>query len=198
MTGSSPPSIVPGMAQTSDRATRFDLVMTVLGSLAFLLAVLGMLGDQLEYYDVIAARPIPEVAEMIARVAAALFLITGVGGIHGRQKDRAGVLSAVGYVVIVIGLLMFAADIVHWTLGTGGWLLVHIGAVLFGISALRAGVLSVLGARSLAVGVPLVFVGGIVLESAVGGEQGWGPFLASVVIAVGLVVLAIPRRTATV
>lgn len=175
--------------ETSAKAARFDLILTILGAAGFILAIAWIVGSQLEFNDVIARNPIPESLGVVARIPAALFLITGMNGIHGAQKARSGAIGRAAYLTTIVGLVLFA--VVVSSVWVVGWLILHVGAVLFGLAVLRAGVLSRGAGFLLLIGVPLGFVGGVVVQRVFFGDtSGWGVFLGTAVMTVGFAWLA--------
>lgn len=170
---------------TSARAARFDLALTVLGLVALLVAVAWIVGAQLSYDEAIARNPIPEWLGVVARIPAALFLITALNGFHRAQKARAGAVGRAAYVVMVAGLVLFAVVVGPvWVIG---WLVLHVGAVLFGLAVLRAGVFSRGAGFTLLLGVPAGIVGGYLVQRALFEHRsGWGVFAGTVVMAVAL------------
>jgi hypothetical protein len=170
------------------RGARFDLIVTVIGAFFFVLAIASIVGVQLEDSRTIANAPIPELLGTIVRIPAALFLIAGVTGLHNAQKHQAGGLGRVAYWAVVVSLILFAVALSpYWAIG---WLLLHVGAILFGTAVLRTGGFPKGAGWLLVLGPPLGFLAGAFADAMISGTAGWGAFVGSVAIVAGFVWLA--------
>lgn len=168
----------------------------MLGIAGLIVAIAWIVGAQLVFNDVISRNPIPEGLGVVARIPAALFLITAVNGLHRAQKTRSDGIGRAAYLVTVAGLVLFAVVVSSvWLIG---WLILHVGAVLFGLAVLRAGVLSRGAGFLLLIGVPIGFVGGLAVQRLFFPDTSpWGVFVGTPVMAVGFGWLAgsAARRT---
>lgn len=144
---------------------------------------LGTVLEDMEYNHVL-SNPIPETAARVIGALGALLLVAGITALQRAQRDRAGRLGRNAYVVTVAGFVLAATG--EWPLAPLGLLLFVVGSTAFGIASVRGGVLPRAAVWLLAVGTPLSFVAGPVVEVfAFGGHQGWGPWAP-----VGVVVVA--------
>lgn len=170
------------------RGARFDLVVTALGALSFIVAIASLVAAQLEDNQAIADAVIPGMVGTIGRVLAALFLIAGVTGLHNAQKHLAASFGRVAYWTVVVPLVLFAiVPSPYWAIG---WLLLHIGAILFGTAVLRVGGFPKGAGWLLVLGPPVGFLVGAIADAALTGSAGWGAFVGSLAIAAGFVWLA--------
>lgn len=167
----------------SDSRLRFAGLAGVAGGLAWaLLAVATVAAD----------RGTPPLwygfLDALAPVAFALSAV-GVAGYHARTNAEWGRLATVGYVAVLAGLVgAFAGSAAYaglgtldgWTVSVWAYLLAVVGAPVFGVGLLRAGIAPRSGAVLLAGG-PVVVAAAFGLAALVGDEA-----LVSVGLAVWL------------
>lgn len=177
----------------SKRAARYDVAVMVIGAVAF--GVMNLLPIAITY-EVLPDALFPTLPVILSLVGG-LLLAVGIGGVHAKQRTSTGVLGGVGYWILLGGVLASALTVFVLVvpglslLGPVSWLMVGVGAIVYGAATLRAEVLARWAAWLLAAG-PFggIVVGSLIEVYLLGGDSVGLIYLGHVSVAVGLAGLA--------